>query len=116
MKPLVILNPHSQGGKTGENADELLRVIQRYLGELDCMHTQAPRHAVEIAEQAAREGRDKVVAVGGDGTIHEVINGIMERPVGSRPPLAVLPGGSGNALMHDLAALDRLHCPHAATE
>ena len=110
MKPLVILNPNSQGGKTGEHADELLRVIQRYLGELDCAHTKAPRHAVEIAENAAREGRSQVIAVGGDGTIHEVVNGLMraDRPASELPKLGVVGQGTGGDFRKTLEIEHRL--------
>ena len=63
MKPLVILNPNSQGGKTGERADELLRVIQRYLGELDCTHTNAEAEALrakhrELTDEIAKAERE----------------------------------------------------------
>jgi len=77
VKPLIILNPNSQGGKTGANAGELERVIARYLGAVEMAHTERSRHAVEIAERAANDGRETIIAVGGDGTIHEVTNGLM---------------------------------------
>ncbi|MRR13051.1 diacylglycerol kinase family lipid kinase, partial [bacterium] len=50
--------------------------------------------AVEIAEKA--EGYDVLVAVGGDGTVHEVLNGIMRKPEDQRPALGLIPTGSGN--------------------
>ena len=55
-----------------------------------------PTHAVELAHQAAEEGYELVVAVGGDGTAHEVVNGIMKVPAERRPKLGVVPLGSGN--------------------
>lgn len=97
MKPLIVLNPNSQGGKTGKCADELQGVIQRYVGDADMSFTERPRHAVEIAEQAARDGRDSIIAVGGDGTIHEVANGLMQaRADGvAPPPLGIVGQGTG---------------------
>lgn len=110
MKPLVILNPNSQGGKTGERAEELCRVIERYLGPIDCEHTTARRHAVDIAERAANEGREKLIAVGGDGTVHEVANGLMRvgKPASELPTLGVIGQGTGGDFRKTLAIEHRL--------
>lgn len=112
MKPLVILNPTSQKGKTGEIAPELLRVIERYLGPVDRADTEAPRHAVEIAREAVSGERNVVVAVGGDGTIHEVVNGLMrgreddaDRPL---PKLGVVGQGTGGDFRKSLSIEHRL--------
>jgi diacylglycerol kinase (ATP) len=78
--------------------------------EVVVRETSYAGHARDLAREMELGPGAALCALGGDGTIHEVVNGIMERPVGCRPPLAVLPAGSGNALMHDLAALD----PHEA--
>jgi len=110
MKPLVILNPRSQSGKTGDNAPELQRVIERYLGEVDRTDTERPRHAVEIAEQAARDGRPTVIVVGGDGTIHEVTNGLMRaRESGATvPKLGIVGQGTGGDFRKSLGIDHRL--------
>lgn len=78
MKPLVIVNPNSGGGRTGALFDKLRVPIERSLGAIDVIFTERGRHAVEIARAGALEGRETVVAVGGDGSIHEVVNGLME--------------------------------------
>jgi YegS/Rv2252/BmrU family lipid kinase len=112
VKPLVILNPHSQKGKTGEQAPELVRVIERYLGPVDRADTEAPRHAVEIAKRAAEEGRPTVIAVGGDGTVHEIVNGLMQaRDADDRrrlPKLGVVGQGTGGDFRKSLALEHRL--------
>lgn len=110
MKPLVILNPHSQGGKTGENAEDLLRVVERYLGSVDCVHTKAPRHAVEIAEGAAKEGREKVIGIGGDGTISEIANGLMRADMSADelPKLGIIGQGTGGDFRKTLELEHRL--------
>ena len=109
-KPLVIVNPNSGGGKTGAAADELLRIIGNHLGELDTALTERPRHASEIAESAAREGRDVVVAVGGDGTIHEVVNGLMRAraELGRAPKLGIVAQGTGGDFRKSLGLEHRL--------
>lgn len=61
---------------------------------MDLEHTDRPGHAAELAERAARDGVERVVAVGGDGTVHEVANGLLAG--GARAALGVVPVGSGN--------------------
>ena len=89
---LIIVNPQARHGE----ADKLTPAIENLLAHLphDTVETRNPGHAVDLA--AAASGYDVVVAVGGDGTVHEVLNGLMRHPVESRPALAVLPTGSGN--------------------
>jgi diacylglycerol kinase (ATP) len=110
MKPLVILNPRSQGGKTGRQAASLLQVIERYIGSVDCIQTQHPQHATELAEEAVREARSSVIAVGGDGTIHEVANGIVRAQSQSshRVPLGVVGQGTGGDFRKSLELEHRL--------
>jgi len=64
--------------------------------------TEYPGHATELARQAGEQGYDLVVAVGGDGTVHEVVNGLMQVPPESRPALGIVPLGSGNDFAHIL--------------
>jgi diacylglycerol kinase (ATP) len=110
LKPAVILNPHSQGGKTGQQATELVRVMTRYLGPVDVLHTEAPRHAVELAEQAARDGRPSVIAVGGDGTISEIANGLLRArgAVATLPKLGIVGQGTGGDFRKTLGIEHRL--------
>ncbi len=65
---------------------------------LEQVETKSRGHATEVAHQAADEGIDLVVALGGDGTLNEVANGL----VGSDVPLAVLPGGMANVFARSL--------------
>src|SRR5690606_27440178 len=59
-------------------------------------------HAVELARQAAEEGCDLVIAMGGDGTVHEVMNGLMQVPAEKRPVMGVVPIGSGNDFAYSI--------------
>jgi YegS/Rv2252/BmrU family lipid kinase len=77
MNPLLIVNPSSAGGATGKVFDAMRGPIERALGACDVVMTDRPRHAVDLAREAAESGRRAVVAVGGDGTIHEVVGGLM---------------------------------------
>jgi YegS/Rv2252/BmrU family lipid kinase len=89
---LIIVNPQAKHGE----ATRLTPVIEKLLASVphDTVQTHAPGHAADIA--AAATGYDVIVAVGGDGTVHEVLNGLMQHPAETRPALAVLPTGSGN--------------------
>jgi YegS/Rv2252/BmrU family lipid kinase len=78
MRPLLIVNPSSGGGKTGRTFEQLRGPIERVLGAVDVAFTERRRHATELAREAALAGRETVVAVGGDGSIHEVVSGLMQ--------------------------------------
>lgn len=91
----VIFNAHADRGRAWDTASYLQSLIERH-GGAEWAATEYPRHATEIARQAAREGFDVVAALGGDGTVHEVINGLLAAPAGRRPLLGVVPVGSGN--------------------
>lgn len=94
MRAKVIINSRSGKGRTREQSDMINTLGHRY-GELDIFPTQRPRHAIELAASAAGEGYDLVVAAGGDGTVHEVVNGIV-RDDRATLPLGIIPIGSGN--------------------
>lgn len=89
---LIIVNPQARHGE----AERLGPVIETLLANLahDTVETTAPGHATQIAAGASEY--DVVVASGGDGTVHEVLNGLMRIDAEHRPTLAVLPTGSGN--------------------
>jgi YegS/Rv2252/BmrU family lipid kinase len=59
-------------------------------------HTKKPKEAIEIAKSCAIQNFDVVVSVGGDGTMNEVLNGLMSSQIKTLPVLAVLPNGTGN--------------------
>jgi diacylglycerol kinase family enzyme len=81
--------------------------------KLDVVETEHRGHARELGAQAAAEGIDLVVAVGGDGTVNEVVNGLLEHgPSPHLPTLAVVPGGSTNVFSR---ALGRSRDPVEAT-
>ncbi len=92
---LLIFNPASDRGRSGQKASDLQAIVEK-MGGAEWAGTEYPGHAVELAAQAAEKGYEKVVALGGDGTAHEVINGLMRVPAEARPLLGVVPIGSGN--------------------
>jgi YegS/Rv2252/BmrU family lipid kinase len=92
-RTLVILNPTARHGVT----NDLIPVVSGLLegqAEYRLLVTEGPGHATDLSREA--KGCDTIVAVGGDGTVHEVLNGLMQRPASDRPALTLLPTGSGN--------------------
>src|SRR5258708_39451455 len=98
-KVKIILNPMADMGHAWKVANDLRPIISEY-GNADWSGTVYPTHAAELARQAGEQGYDMVIAMGGDGTVHEVVNGIMQLPEDKRPILGVVPVGSGNDFAH----------------
>jgi diacylglycerol kinase (ATP) len=96
----LILNPITNHGRSLQMASGL-RPLTAGLNAA-WIETQSTAHATELARQAGIEGCDLVVACGGDGTVHEVINGLMQVTEGERPALGIVPLGSGNDFAHIL--------------
>lgn len=91
----LIFNAHAHRGRAWETASTLRAVVARY-PEAEWTPTEYPSHASELASQAAEQGDNVVAAIGGDGTVNEVINGLMRFPSERRPALASVPIGSGS--------------------
>ena len=88
-----IYNPQSS---RGEKVRDILDLKRALGGRYPWAETKAPLEAAQIAANVARDGVQTIVAVGGDGTVHEIVNGIMSLPKETRPKLGILPVGSGN--------------------
>lgn len=98
-KVKLILNPMADMGAAWRVANDLRSIIVEH-GNADWSGTVYPTHATELAKQAALDGYEMVIALGGDGTVHEVVNGLMQVPADKRPILGVVPIGSGNDFAH----------------
>ncbi len=107
--PLVILNPAANRGNTALQR-ALVSAHTKQAGA-KYVETQCKGHARELALLAARKGRP-IIVVGGDGSVHEVVNGILSS--GQRVPLGIVGSGSGNDYAWNTLKLPRL--PAAALE
>jgi len=107
MKVKVILNPYANRWKAQQRNNELESALDAAGFTYDLAPTEAPQHGIELAKTAVSEGFDAVIAAGGDGTINEVINGLLHAAGDDNPlPLGILPMGSANDFS-DLLGLPR---------
>ena len=111
MKAHVILNPASAGGKTARKQPYLIKALERSLGKnySRCV-TRRPREATSSAQDAIRNGCDLIVAMGGDGTIQEVVNGFFSegRLLSSSCELAIISSGTGRGFAQSLGLPTKL--------
>jgi diacylglycerol kinase (ATP) len=103
---VAIVNPRSKLGATGKRLDGVRRELDRALASAayTLTLTEGPFHASSIAQKAIAEGASRIVACGGDGTISEVVEGIMTSGAPSRVALSVLPHGTGSDFVRSLNA------------
>jgi diacylglycerol kinase family enzyme len=101
VRALLIINPRATS-ISGRDAGLVVRALGSRL-ELDTRQTQYRGHAGKLAAAAAADGYELVVTFSGDGTVNEVVNGLMRIPDGlDRPVLAPIPGGSANVFARTL--------------
>ncbi len=93
MLPLVIVNPKSAGGSTRESWSSTASDLRSHFGPFRVAFTKGPGDGTELARKYSDEGAELIIACGGDGTINEVANGILES--GRDAELGVLPSGTG---------------------
>lgn len=122
---VFVINPKGANGRTEREWKKLLPYLRSRLGQQYNVHesfTSGPSHAVNITREAIREGADAVIAVGGDGTLHEVVNGFFwaGKPVcaldnGSKcvATLGLIPLGTGSDFARTYGWKND---PHEATE
>ena len=103
MKIELVYNPHSGGGR-GDNLYPLVVQALEDAGHVVSSHrTEYHDHATEIVKHLDLDACDTLVSVGGDGTMYEVLNGMIKHPqVKAYPDFAVVPVGTGNSFSQDI--------------
>ncbi len=97
MKPFLIVNPASASGRTGRHFDAIARAVRSAVGDFECAFTRARGDGVRLAREAVTAGGKLLVAVGGDGTASEVIDGMQpSAPEGAL--FGYIPRGTGGDL------------------
>ena len=105
QKTIVIINPASSAGRTGRRQREILAAVESHFGRgFSLFVTKRPKDATFSAREASLRGIELVIAVGGDGTIQEVVNGLMEaaRTTDRRPQLGIINAGTGHGFAQSL--------------
>ncbi len=101
---LAIVNPAAGGGRSGKLAGPALARLRKAGLSVDVIASTAPRHVVELAREAYLQGYRKFLAVGGDGTAHEIVNGIFAAGTSpERVGLGLLALGTGNSFLRDFS-------------
>ena len=105
-KPVVIVNPRSGGGLSEKRWASVVGAISDGLGIFDTRFTEAPGHARTLAHDEAKKGRRLVVALGGDGTISEVADGLVA--AGGTAEMGIIPRGTGGDFRRSLGIENEL--------
>ena len=93
----AVVNPHAWGDRTGAVWPSIEAKLRRAIGPIESVFTDAPMAATRLTTQALKDGMEQIIAVGGDGTINEVVNGFFENgePINPEAMLACLTSGTG---------------------
>lgn len=101
---LAVVNPSAGGGRCGKLANAALGKLRAAGLELEVRETSGPGQATELAREAYAQGYRRFLAVGGDGTSYEIVNGLFpEAARGERVLLGFLPLGTGNSFLRDFS-------------
>lgn len=98
QKILLIINKYAGHGKGEKVVEKVIPYLNKMGCRVEYVFTQKPGHAAELASKASVENFDLIVAVGGDGTVNEVAQGL----IGTAIPMGIIPMGSGNGLAREL--------------
>jgi diacylglycerol kinase (ATP) len=111
---LAIVNRAAGGGKCGKLAEKTLARLKDAGLKVDAMNTAAPGDATRLAREGYEQGYRQFIAVGGDGTAYEIINGLFPRAaVHERVALGFLPLGTGNSFLRDFSVDGLKHATEA---
>jgi YegS/Rv2252/BmrU family lipid kinase len=102
MKTLLVVNPAAGHGKGKKCFERLAPALKEKIPGIEIRFSEYAGHAVEIGKQAARQGFERLICLGGDGTPFEVIAGLYDegRPA-NRPEIGLIPAGTGNSFIRD---------------
>ncbi len=102
MPAKIILNPYSNRWGAGKQAARVQSLLQALHYDFDMVQTQGPDEAIAYARAAVQAGFDPIVAAGGDGTINEVVNGLLADQDVAPARLGILPLGSANDVAYQI--------------
>jgi diacylglycerol kinase (ATP) len=102
-RAFVIVNPTAASGRVAKEWPAVSRLLADLGLEFDFRMTEQPLHATAIAREAVEAGFNPIVVYGGDGTLMEVVNGLLAEPgTPSQATLGIIPGGTGSDFVRTL--------------
>jgi len=101
-KICILVNQFAGRGKTAKKLSVILKIFEAANIANDVFYSEHPGWFIDFIVHEDLGKYDSLVVIGGDGTIHEVVNGLMKSGQGLHLPLGIIPGGSGNAFADDL--------------
>ena len=93
MLPLIIVNPKSAAGSTRDKWSAIASDLRTHFGPFNVAFTKGPGDGTQLAKRGVESGRKFIIACGGDGTINEIANGVLE--TGEDVELGIFPSGTG---------------------
>lgn len=114
---LAVVNPAAGHGRCGKLMGPALERLKAAGIEFDVVETRHSGHGIELTRKAYKEGYRRFLAVGGDGTSYEIVNGLFPEALDGEPPtLAFLPLGTGNSFLRDFTDRGAEHAALALIE
>jgi YegS/Rv2252/BmrU family lipid kinase len=113
---LAIVNPAAGGGRCGKLAPQVLERLRSAGISIDAINTNAAGDGILAARSGYEQGYRTFIAVGGDGTSYEIVNGLFPAVAGDRVALGFLPLGTGNSFLRDFTKDGVTHATQAILE
>ncbi|MCX7554979.1 diacylglycerol kinase family lipid kinase [Marinicella sp. S1101] len=105
LKLLIIFNPNAGSGRSQKYLPLITSHLEHHQINFDLLTTTHSGHAKELIETADLSQYSGLIAAGGDGTLFELVNGLMQHEAAARIPLGVIPVGTGNAFARELGLM-----------
>lgn len=104
----LILNPTAGHGRGRKELEHILGALRSYNIHTELVITEYHQHASQLAEEIDYSEYDALLVAGGDGTVYEAMNGLMQLDESERAPLGIIPIGTGNAGARDTAGVRKI--------
>jgi len=109
VKVLLVYNPQAGHGRAEKNLKNVESLFAKHNIEFDIMLTGYKGHAVQLVKDANLSNYKAVISAGGDGTLFETINGLFKNSTTEKPPLGIIPIGTGNAFVRDMGLTNKCY-------
>jgi YegS/Rv2252/BmrU family lipid kinase len=106
LKTMLVLNPHAGKGRGLKIFAAIREALGRRFEKMDVRISEYAGHAFQIGREAASQGYERILTIGGDGTPFEIVNGLYAAGRPSQPvELGMIPAGTGNSFLRDFAEI-----------